>query len=84
MTIAIKKTKDEYGDTKYLFFGESANYHFYDLGSASLCWFNCYDEEEDYRWEGRFDTREIVFHSDEELLHELKRVKPDAEIYFLD
>lgn len=84
MTIAIKKTKDEYGDIKYLFFGESANYNFYDLGSAHLRFeIDCFDEQSEW-FEGRFYTREIVFYSDEDLLRELKRLAPNDDVYFLD
>lgn len=84
MTIAIKKTKDEYGDIKYLFFGESANYHFYDLGSATLRFeIDCFNDKSEW-FEGRFDTREITFYSDEELLRELKRMAPNDDVYFLD
>lgn len=84
MTIAIKKTKDEYGEIKYLFFGEGSNYDLYDLGSATLRFeIDCFDDYSEW-FEGRFDTREITFNDDEELLSELKRMAPNDEVYFLD
>lgn len=84
MAIAIQKTKDEYGDIKYLFFGESANYKFYDLGSAHLRFeIDCFNDKSEW-FEGRFDTREIVFNDDDELLRELKRIAPNDDVYFLD
>ena len=84
MAIAIKKTKDEWGDTKYLFFEESENNHFYDLVSAHLRFEIGFLDEQSVLFEGRFDTREITFFDDEELLRELNRMKPNDYVYFLD
>ena len=79
MAIAIQKLQDEYNDDMYIFHYADDYGTIFHLGTATI-----YREHESEYFNGIFDTREISFHDEEELVSELKRMKPNEDVYFLN
>lgn len=80
--IIIKKTNDEFGDTRYDFIGETDYGEEYDLGHATQRIQDEGTEDEMIWWEGRIDGREIMFWDEEDLESTIKRHNPHSGVYF--